>query len=257
LAQTKGNQCRNLGLWLDRFVSYEERRGELARSRRADQRLDAPLDFRRPEIAALVKAFGSRQQAIVSDYGRRGLQTAQFTASPDWRMVVGLGAAHVLETTTTLHHLYGFPVIPGSALKGLARAYAETVLGKGPNDEELVAICGTAPRVTPMKAGNVVFFDAVPSTSPRFKLDVMNPHYGDYYGKKKRRGQEIPPADYLSPVPVYFLTVERTEFLFTVAARRPEAGDLVKIASEWLQGGLQELGVGAKTTAGYGYMEVP
>jgi CRISPR-associated protein Cmr6 len=245
-----------LGLWLDRFVSYEERRGKLERSRRADQRLDAPLDFRQSEIAALLQAFSSRHQAIVSDHARRGLQIAQFTASPDWRMVVGLGAAHVLETAMTLHRLYGFPVIPGSALKGLVWAYAETVLGKAPNDEELVAICGTAPKVTPMKAGNVIFFDAIPSTLPRFKLDVMNPHYGDYYGKKKRRGQEIPPADYLSPVPVYFLTVERTEFLFAVAARTSEVGQLVKTAAGWLRGGLQELGVGAKTTAGYGYMEV-
>ncbi|MBX0313032.1 MAG: type III-B CRISPR module RAMP protein Cmr6, partial [Sulfurihydrogenibium sp.] len=37
------------------------------------------------------------------------------------RLVVGLGAGHVLETSLTLHHIFGIPYIPGSALKGVVR----------------------------------------------------------------------------------------------------------------------------------------
>src|SRR3954453_22283347 len=40
------------------------------------------------------------------------------------RMVVGLGAESILETSITLHRTYGVPIIPGSALKGLAAAAA-------------------------------------------------------------------------------------------------------------------------------------
>ena len=36
-------------------------------------------------------------------------------------MIVGLGAENVHETSMTLHHIYGIPYIPGSALKGIAR----------------------------------------------------------------------------------------------------------------------------------------
>ncbi len=39
------------------------------------------------------------------------------------RMVIGLGGENVLETGITLHHTYGTPLIPGTALKGLASHY--------------------------------------------------------------------------------------------------------------------------------------
>ncbi len=40
------------------------------------------------------------------------------------RLIVGLGAAHALETSITLHHTYGIPYIPGSSFKGAVRAVA-------------------------------------------------------------------------------------------------------------------------------------
>jgi CRISPR-associated protein Cmr6 len=95
--------------------------------------------------------------------------------------------------------------------------------------------------------GRVVFFDAVPIEPPKLKVDVMNPHYGDYYQRKPN----VPPADYLSPVPVYFLTVERgSRFAFAVAS---EEFDLAKLACNWLKAALADLGAGGKTSAGYGY----
>ena len=45
------------------------------------------------------------------------------------RMIVGLGADNLLETGITLHHTYGVPVVPGSALKGLAAHYCHCVMG--------------------------------------------------------------------------------------------------------------------------------
>jgi CRISPR-associated protein Cmr6 len=40
------------------------------------------------------------------------------------RLVVGLGSESTLETSITLHPHYGFPYIPGSAVKGLCRTVA-------------------------------------------------------------------------------------------------------------------------------------
>ena len=45
---------------------------------------------------------------------------------PDWRMVIGLGNESVYETSMILHHIYGIPYIPGSAIKGVVRSYIIT-----------------------------------------------------------------------------------------------------------------------------------
>ena len=42
---------------------------------------------------------------------------------PEWRMIIGLGNESVYETSMTLHHIYGIPYIPGSAIKGVIGHY--------------------------------------------------------------------------------------------------------------------------------------
>ncbi|QRN84303.1 type III-B CRISPR module RAMP protein Cmr6 [Chloroflexota bacterium] len=46
------------------------------------------------------------------------------------RLIIGLGGKGTLEMGITLHHLYGFPYIPGSALKGLARSYGINIIAE-------------------------------------------------------------------------------------------------------------------------------
>ena len=57
----------------------------------------------------------------------------------DTPLVCGLGAAHVLETALTLHHIWGVPYIPGSSLKGVCRqvAFWKLVEGKSIPENEL------------------------------------------------------------------------------------------------------------------------
>jgi cold shock CspA family protein len=146
----------------------------------------------------------------------------------------------------TFHRIYGFPLIPGSSLKGLARAYAELVAQA--SQEEITYVFGDAPGpgedASTAHVGRAMFFDAMPMVPPKLEIDVMNPHYADYY-----QG-DVPPADYLSPTPIYFLTVgQGNRYLFAVAGLEKTQ------AREWLEGGLHELGSGAKTTSGYGYWE--
>lgn len=248
-----GDRSLNLGLWLDHFISWTDRDGrgrkaELQPTNETKRRKCPPLN--RQKDNELILRYAERWLQMLQAYASMGFEVRDFSVQPLWRIVVGLGAESVLETSIRLHSIYGIPIIPGSAIKGLVRAYAELILEKSPDNPELVSICGTSPSKAPLEAGKVVFFDAVPSNLPRLKLDVMNPHYGEYY-----RGGNMPPADYLNPVPVYFLTVEKgSKFSFAVASSSNNA-NLAKEAECWLKEALIELGIGAKTTTGYGQME--
>src|SRR5437660_6750837 len=66
------------------------------------------------------------------------LQTSvQMLLSVQGRLIVGLGGENILETGITLHHTYGVPMIPGTALKGLAAHYCDQVWGgKNPESKE-------------------------------------------------------------------------------------------------------------------------
>lgn len=202
-----------------------------------------------------------------------------------WRMVVGLGTANVLETSMTLHRLYGFPYIPGSAVKGLVRTFAfwqiatslkitdkrdlntlnEMQLEADRTKREKLAnsiradshkdqLCQEIYKLQQIfgstsHQGRVIFFDALPVGLPQLELDIMNPHYSKYYD-----GTE-PPADWLEPVPIPFLTVGRgATFRFYWASQDP---GLLPTVRKWLQGAVSELGVGAKTRAGYGELCEP
>jgi CRISPR-associated protein Cmr6 len=236
--------CLNPGLWLDHFTEWEEGRGEIKRAGASDKRQKIPKSLNIPELCQILSAYRNRWDRMLDAYRAQGYTVQRFTLRAASRVVVGLGAESVLETSIRLHRIYGFPIIPGSALKGLARAYAELVECKNENDPLFAKVFGKSPPDA--EAGQVIFFDAIPANSASLKLelDVMNPHYGPYY-----QGAQ-PPADYHNPVPVFFLTIGLgSEFLFAVASQN---ADLATKAKEWLKKALEEMGVGAKTVAGYG-----
>ncbi|MFD0507095.1 hypothetical protein ACFQ0G_38600 [Streptomyces chiangmaiensis] len=54
-------------------------------------------------------------------------------------------------------------------------------------------------------------------------------------------------------MPVSLLTVQQATFAVDLAGRD---GDLVAKAADWLSEAGDELGAGAKTSAGYGYLKV-
>lgn len=245
-----GRYCRNPGLLFDRYTAY--RPGWRLES--SSQTQSNPK-YESLEVVRDTQMNGDLHEAYVTRW--RTMLAAQdaetFEAEPEWRFVVGLGQKGPLEVGMTFHRIYGFPIIPGSSLKGLARAYAEVV--DEASEEEITCVFGNAPGAgeghSEARVGRAVFFDAVPVVPPRLEIDVMNPHYAEYYSQKKdSRGDPIPPADYLPPTPIYFLTVSRgSRYLFGIAG--PEKDQ----ARTWLEGGLSELGSGAKTTSGYGYWE--
>jgi CRISPR-associated protein Cmr6 len=182
------------------------------------------------------------------------------------RMVIGTGDKGVAEAGMTLHHTYGVPFIPGSALKGLAAAYAHVHLeGWAKPDETLLRapLKGTEDQPgTPLttheilfgstrSAGFVTFFDAlyIPGSvggNRPLAPDVITGHHSEYYVSGTK-----PPADWDSPIPVPFLTATGR---YLIALNGPAGW--VDRALTILGMALRDSGIGAKTAAGYGRMRL-
>lgn len=206
--------------------------------------------------------------------------TKSINFSPNWRLIVGIGHESVYEVSITLHHIYGIPYIPGQAVKGVTRSWIITeVFGQDEKEalkDKLFCHIFGSPKESAIgeHQGSVMFFDAFPTLVPKIEVDIMNPHYGDYYQDDKGK---TPPADYFNPVPIPFLTVgKNTKFEFIVGMKKPlKAEDILKgtqsplitrckslsnnsavveIAMVWLKKALTDHGIGAKTAVGYGYL---
>lgn len=199
-----------------------------------------------------------RQRKICDSFKESGWFGESFKLQTQSRLIIGLGGTNVLETGMTLHPLYGFPYIPASGLKGLARAYAE--ITELLSSQEIRDIFGSEdkdPRhVSNNRQGKVVFMDGLPNGFPKIDLDIMNPHYTEYYqGEKDSTDRLIPPGDYLNPVPIFFIAVSAGQtFSFALISRDKECFEKGK---ECLIGGLTQLGAGGKTNVGYGYFQHP
>ena len=163
--------------------------------------------------------------------------------------VSGLGRDHPVENGFLWHHTLGTPYLSGSSVKGMVRAWARQWQGEDEESKVLPILGSDLP--SKRQAGSVVFFDALPIKPLELRADVMTPHYNEYYQEGKV------PGDWISPVPIPFLTVgEGAVFRFAAAPRRgvpsSEAVASCKKALEWLTEALEWIGAGAKTAAGYG-----
>ena len=200
----------------------------------------------------LIKMLIDRQTEQLLQFAKQGIKLYCVEATVDWRLVVGLGSEHVQETNMTLHHVYGIPYIPGSAVKGVLRHWwlqenQDFIDAKGKIDEkealkdtDFIAVFGSQKQ-----RGKVQFLDAYPK-DVNLATDIMNPHYPDYYSGSK------PPTDHQNPVPINFLTVEESTFRFAFLAKDEEP--LEKLKNRF-QKALKLKGVGAKTAVGYGYFD--
>ncbi|HHV78300.1 MAG TPA: type III-B CRISPR module RAMP protein Cmr6 [Firmicutes bacterium] len=164
------------------------------------------------------------------------------------RMAVGLGNETVLETSVTLHRTFGVPYIPGSALKGTAARFAREYLGEKwrprNSDDKKPNAYGILFGDTD-SAGYVTFFDALPLPGLwHLRPDVVTVHHPAYY-----RNESEPPADWDSPIPVPFLSATGK---FLVALAGPPRW--VAAGFDILRHALFQLGIGAKTSSGYGRM---
>lgn len=273
---------QNPGLLFERLlpdisaVSAEEAKG--IKGRELDKIVEASTKIDKPLLEECLKRWELAVQAAGGQ---------PFSLKTEWRLVAGLGRKGQLEVGFTFHR-YGFACLPGSSVKGVARGMALAELCEmwedGPDlagwdrllnleDEkkftkEFDAKCPNAPgNIRQMAAdfravfgsqdcaGLAIFFEALPDRAPELVVDIMNPHFSEYYQGKAA------PTNWQKPVPVSFLTVAApTAFRFAVGWRGPDDENgrrLHQLAEGWLRSGLTRLGAGAKTNAGYGFFSVP
>lgn len=292
------SQNTHPGLMLDKYVASWD---PTADSGKLSERVQKPAVQKVVELSNSpppgidYSALLGRWQEVTKARG-----AVRFQAETVGPLTLHLARASALENAgICLHPIYGFAYLPGTGLKGMARAYAETLwlpAQLGPDwpsasDDQwnaaldkLEGVFGYVPSIEPAPptwqqmselaraldrrrkqrnkllppaarshCGQIVFFDAWPTTWPRLIVDILNNHHPSYY-----RDAE-PPGDWDNPVPVYFLAVPAgQQFSFALAKRRCDVpGDLLDLAQQWLAGALGDQGAGAKTATGYGAFKLP
>jgi len=272
---------------------YSTRKVETSRSHpglRLDKySLAVDQEQQKAELEAITKCMGTKETFSYARERRKRIletspgQTRAWKAPTSGPLTLHLSRPSALENAgICLHPIYGFAYLPGTGLKGLARAYAETEWLPRQEDQTaawhaIERVFGWAPT-TERKArlkkhpeqaqttttddgrvvvidecsGGVVFHDAWPTTLPKLTVDIINNHQSEYYAAGWNQGTE--PGDWEEPKMVYFLAVPPgTEFEFALSLRdATTAVDSLDLAERWLRAALATLGAGAKTAAGYG-----
>lgn len=241
----------NSGLWMDKYIEHIPKKGDGTEGDSHFKR-NHVQNISTGQVPTVYEQFFQRWKNSIEKLGAKSLAehtTKTHTATVSGRMAVGLGAESVIETSISLHRIYGVPFIPGSALKGLAACYARNYLGEDWNSgsQAYKTVFGD-----PDSAGYITFFDAmlIPGTGYKGQViypDVLTSHHQDYYTGKNTN----PPADWDSPNPVPFLSVTGS---YLIALAGPD--QWVEATFDILKLAMKELGVGAKTSSGYGRMDL-
>lgn len=208
------------------------------------------------------EAATQRQRQLCTDQSGK-----THIAQVQWHFVTGLGLPHPIENGFLWHPTLGTPYIPGSAVKGLVRAWVESWDDLEPEkrQDRLYQWFGSEhkdPRQRTSNdrqstiAGDFIFLDALPIKTTTLTADIMTPHMGQWY----QSGSQTPglanttPADWHDPTPVPFLVANQPIFQFCVLPRNSESATDLPLVMKALEQALEWLGAGGKTAVGYGQM---
>ncbi len=226
-----GINCTNAGLALDKYLRGHSQTGE--------EKKKLLANVSNIPVPAIYKdAFKRWENLLSKDSGNK---FGKFKVVD--RLIVGLGGDGVLETGITLHHTYGVPYIPGSALKGLMRHYLMRNFSKEERAKYIKVLFGDNGA-----GGYITFYDALyipgPANSKPLHGDVITPHHQKYY----TTNSDIWPTDFDDPIPVPFISASGS---FLIAIKGPNV-EWTDFAFKILTRALAEYGIGGKTSSGYG-----
>lgn len=197
--------------------------------------------FKHPDMKALARDVRARRAAWIEPLVQHGVaRRLVLRATTD--VVLHLSSPGPLELGMAVHHVYGFPVLPATAIKGLAHAVAATT------DASLADALYGRQETT----GRVAILDGFPIEF-NIRRDVMTPHFSAWYQNKP----DAKPDDTDDPKPIPFLSVSagsQFEVVLLARVRDTAVADLDMVESH-VQKGCEERGLGAKTSAGYGAFE--
>lgn len=253
--------------------------------------LDRLAEVPAPDPAVADIAGRNTQQLLQSLESSFPNRVVTVTAALGGRLAINLAAGVIDNAGICLDRCFGFPFIPGSAVKGITRAWAlwdvleekqmdlkkqklemalvlfgfgaQEMYGKG--DYAWAAgrdVRNDARRLLKVAEfkGLVSFLPAYPAGQVDIVGDMVNPHHPNYY----RAQGDIPALDEEQPRPNFFPGVERgSVFAFAGLINREFDGlphpiaDLCCQLRQWLVGAITGSGLGAKTAAGYGWFLDP
>jgi len=193
-----------------------------------------------PDDRKRMEALANRQQAQALNLGDALFSQYAISTSP---FVTGMGYEHPLENGFAFLNPYGLPYLPGSSIKGVLRRAAEELDVDAAVVDELFGSSAAEGS-----QGALNFWDVFPQG--QLALDIMTPHYGDYYQGKAS------PHDSGQPNPIVFLTVApEARFAFHVEMIH-QSGilDWQVMLEQCFDHAFDWLGFGAKTSVGYGAM---
>ena len=226
---------------------------------------------------ALLRARHTRRflSLFRSAYGDRA---AVVIGQLEGRLAINLADSLIQNAGICLDRLFGLPYIPGSAVKGVARACALAelrsansaeqtrmfdlfcaVFGTAENDferdGELAAFRSHLSSASGDYRGRICFLPAYPVNEARVVVDLTNVHFPEYY-----RSGDVRDLGWRGeqPRPNPFPAVERgAQFAFCLVANRSdEAPEVLVAARHWLEDALNTRGLGAKTATGYGWFSL-
>jgi len=260
-------------LWLDKYSSAQEKKDN-PQERATIQQANSTQDENKNSRSQLVCEVSTLPiPPIYEEFYHQWVQKLGMfgafyhEARAKGRMILGLGAESVLETSITLHHTFGVPYIPGSALKGLAASYLRWQFGEKWQEDctkrqQYKILFGDTDD-----AGYIIFFDALYIPSKKHKgcalqRDVITVHHPDYYKEAKiatyreNSNKLAVPADWDNPNPVSFLSATGYYLIALAAPDLKESEPWINATFDILNEALQHWGIGAKTSSGYGRMEL-
>ncbi len=208
-----------------------------------------------------IEALAERQSSLIQAMPEANrLMTVGRLVSP---LATGMGIEHPLENGFAFLNPYGLPYLPGSSIKGVLRKAAQELIEmqeNGWSNEWENALFGLEPVDSDdkPKRGALTFWDSIPELAGNaLEIDIMTPHYSEYYQGKAS------PHDSGQPTPIPFMVIPaKSKFTFHISCTQKHLLPELR-ANEWkdpmrqaLEHAFDWLGFGAKTSVGYGAMEV-
>lgn len=255
-------------LWLDKYSYkwYRDFDDKHRKNKDLQKRLPAAktsaliltADLARPEqMAEACKNKLAFIERLKNFYGDRLIIVELVN---DSRLLLHLGRSNVLENVGLYaERITGLPVVPGTSLKGALSTWAfweenercgtlyqgneGKFLKKRANLELAKKIFGDDSENGSTHSGEIVFVGGFPAAPPKIGIDIVNPHY-EANGEEKK-----------TLTPNTFLCVEPGtiwKFVFFVRPGVENYKKLLEQTKTWLIDCLTQIGIGAKTAAGYG-----
>jgi len=270
----------HVGLWLDRCLAEAKPTKPESKNTPSKEDTDSEWGARDALYATAIDAFSS---SLIENYRpcferwRRAITASNdstvrraVTLTTTSRLLLHPAANEsVTEGSLLLHHTYGVPYIPGSALKGAVRSRLERLALAHNDDTEKQELTAITQQLLGYldndqgQASAIDFLDAlwIPPTSTSgsngpLALDIVNVHHPDYYTRST--GTRKAPTDLDDPTVIHRLTVApKVEFLCVIEARQQEGVEEWLNWLDWLIGEVlatvgKEDGLGAATSVGYG-----